>query len=221
MNATAGQAVFYAPDVKELGLGLCYVLGREGGQLTFHRVAEVLGDFLQIPEPARNQPHARHPSHSEWTYILAWACSTLRRSGFMVRNGADSRGMCVLTPHGHKLGRWAERFYAGDNPEQPRWVAAFLRPVLTRMRRLLEGGKARKPPDYEICRWVRCCYLLNRPRSAVALFNIILPDHVAPSLYRQAERQARIMKLRLEDEGERSRAARETGSGTPTVPQTT
>jgi DNA-directed RNA polymerase sigma subunit (sigma70/sigma32) len=70
------------------------------------------------------------------------------------------------------------------------------------MKRLLEGGKARKPPDYEMCRWVGYCYLLNRPVLGVALFNLILPDHVVPSLYKQSERQARIMKLRLDEQGE-------------------
>lgn len=202
MNEVVAQADFYAPDTKELALGICYVLAREGGMLTADRVAEVLGDFLQIPEEARNQRHARHPSHTKWTYFLAWASTTLRDHGFMLRNDADTRGTCRLTQHGLELGRWAERVYAGENPELPGWVAAFVQPLFTRMKSLLEGGKRRRPPDYEICRWVRYCYLLNQPRLGVSLFNLILADHVDAALFKQAERQARILKLRIEEKGD-------------------
>src|SRR5208337_1806986 len=78
----------------------------------------------------------------------------------------------------------------------PAWVAAFLRPLFTRMKRFLEGGKG-KPPDYERCRWVRYCYLLGRSELGAVLFSSILSDHVEPKLYQQTERLARILKLRL------------------------
>jgi hypothetical protein len=201
MIEPATMTEFYAPGTKELGLGIAFVLAREGGQLTAERMAEVLGDFLQIPEEPRGRRHGRHPSYTEWTYALAWASTNLRTNQFMARNDSNNRGMCVLTEHGLELGRWAERIYGGENPELPDWVAAFLNPLFTRMARFLQGGKSRKPPDYELCRWVRYCYLLNRPATGVALFNLILEEQVEPSLFKQAERQARILKLRLEEEG--------------------
>jgi hypothetical protein len=199
----AQEGGFYAPDVKELGFGVCYVLGREGGQLSAQRLAEVLGDFLKIPESARSQPHAYHPSHTRWTYHLAWVCTSLRKKGFMAHNAPETRGMCILTEHGHELGRWAAQFYGGEDPELPRWVAMFLQPIIKRTKLFLSGGKRRKPPDYELCRWVRYCYLLNRADLGVPVFNRILSDHVDPSSYRQAETQARILKLRSQQQENR------------------
>jgi len=64
---------------------------------------------------------------------------------------------------------------------------------------LLKGTEHRKPPDYELCRWVRYCYLLNRREVGIAVFNLILADNVGPALYREADRQARILKLRLRE----------------------
>jgi hypothetical protein len=200
MSAAAGQDGFYAPDAKELGLGICHVLEQAGGQLTFARMAEVVGDFLQVPEEVRGQPRPDQPGASQWTYYLRWACSELRGNGFMARTEPGTLGMCALTEPGWELGRWAGRIYDGENPDLPDWVSIFLQPMFTRMRWLLEGGKRRKPPDYELCRWVRYCYLLNRAKLGMAVFNLILADHVAPALFKQAERQARVLKLRRQEQ---------------------
>jgi hypothetical protein len=197
------QGEFYAQDVKEVALGVCYVLGRAGGQLSAERLAEVLGDVLTIPENVRSQPHPRHVSHTRWTYLLAWVCTNLRRNGFMAQNVSQTRGMCTLTNHGHELGRWAARFYGGEDPELPEWVAVFLRPIVKRMTLFLSGGKRRKPPDYELCRWVRYSYLLKRPDLGVPVFSRILSDRVDPALYKQAEKYARILKLRSQERGNR------------------
>lgn len=199
MNDSVNTGRFYAPDLKELGLGISYVLEEAGGVLSFERVAEVLGDSLQIPAEARNQAHARHPSHTEWTYYLAWTCSDLRGKGFMQRNKGVDQGMCALTEAGHELGRWAKRIYLGQNSDLPEWVRAFLRPMRSRMKRLLNSRHARKPPDYELCRWVRYCYLLNWPRLGTGVSNLILKENVDEQLWRQAERQANVMRLRLEE----------------------
>jgi hypothetical protein len=204
MMDTATKTHFYAPDRKELGSDTAFVLAREGGQLTSERLVEVLGDFLQIPEKPRAQRHTRHPSHTEWTYHLAWASTFLRRKGFMARNDSSNRGMCILTDHGRELGHWAERIYDGDNPQLPDWVTAFLNPLFSWMRRLLQGGKRRKLPDYELCRWVRYCYLLDCPESGVAFFSLILLEHVDEPLFKQAERQSRILKLRMQEQSHRN-----------------
>jgi len=200
MRELSAKADFYPPDMKELGLAMCCILEQEGGCLTLQRVAEVLGDFLQIPEGILAIPHP-HPNWdtTKWAYHLAWVCTDLRKHGFMVRNDSSTCGMCALTEHGHKLGQWAIQIYHGENPELPEWVVAFVQPVFKRMRRLLGGREHRRPPDYELCRWVRYCYLLNDPALGAGLFSLILADHVDPLLYRQAERQARILKLRTEE----------------------
>jgi hypothetical protein len=200
MNSGEHHAGFYTPDVKEQGLAVCHVLAQAGGQLTSARLAEVLGDFLQIPEGIRNRPHGRHPSHTLWSYHLAWVCTGLRKQGFMARNRPETRGMCLLTGHGHELGRWAAQIYEGDSTGAPDWVTTFLQPVLSRMSDLLKGTEHCKPPDYELCRWVRYCYLLNRPELGIAVYNLILADNVSPALYKQTERQARILKLRLREQ---------------------
>ncbi len=86
MNELSTQSDFYPPDVKELGLGMCCVLEQEGGCLTLQRVADVLGDFLQIPESilAISHPHPNWDT-TKWGYHLAWVCTDLRKHGFMVR----------------------------------------------------------------------------------------------------------------------------------------
>jgi hypothetical protein len=195
---------FYAPDVKELGLGLCYMLEEAGGVLSFERVAEVLGDFLQIPAEVRGQPHTGHPSHTEWTYHLAWTSSDLRQKGFMTRNSASDRGMCALTEAGHELGRWAKRIYSGQNPDLPDWVRALLRPMKIRMKRLVRNQQSRKPPDYELCRWVKYCYLMNWPKLGISIFSLLLKDNVDEQIWRQAERQANVLKIHVQDANRKS-----------------
>jgi len=200
MSDLATTSSFYPPDQKELGLGVCHILSQAGGQLTLERVEEVLADILQIPNDARNQVRAGyHLRGTEWQYYVAWACTNLRNHGFLARNSRETRGMCTLSDHGFELGRFASAIYTGDNPALPDWVGAYLEPLFKRTTRFLAGTKQRRPPDYELCRWVRYCYLLQRADLGVKVFSLILPDHVEPSLYQQAERQARIMRLRLED----------------------
>lgn len=186
---------FYPPNGRELGLAGCCVLERAGGRLSSDRTVEVLCDFLEIPEGIGNAVRPETPQYTQLSYYFAWSCSELRKKGFMARNQGDTWGECILTEAGHELGRWARRIYDGERPEIPDWVGAFLRPTFGRMRNLLKGGKRAKPPDYELCRWVRYCYLLNEPALGAAIFNLILPEHVESRLFKQAERQARILKL--------------------------
>ena len=131
-DATSNNA-FYRPQVRELGFASCYVLEKAGGQLSFDRTAEVVGDFLEIPEEERNQIREETPQYTEFTYCLAWACSELRSKGFMARNQSGTWGECILTEAGHELGRWACRLYDGENPDLPDWAQAFLRPTFSRM----------------------------------------------------------------------------------------
>lgn len=206
MDENGPEFGFYPPSSRELGFGACCILEKQGGRLSFERTAEVLGDFLEIPEHPRSQMRADTPEHTEFSYCLAWACSGLRTKGFMARNQSGTWGECILTEAGHQLGQWAQRVYDGENVDLPDWVVAFLRPTVNRMLNLLKGGKRRKPPDYELCRWVRYCYLLDKSALGVAIFNLILADHVDARVYRQAERQARILRLHNQEQDQRELA---------------
>lgn len=208
MNKTDKSSGFYQPDTKEIALAICFVLEQAGGCLSHARVVELVGEQFQIPESQWQLPRWNASSHETvGAYFTGWSTTWLRNEGFVARNNSQTRGMCILTDHGRELGRWAMRIYAGENPVLPDWVEAFLEPVRTRIKNLLTGGKRRRPPDYEICRWVRYCYLLNWPEQGVALFSRVLADHVEESFYRQTERQARIMRGRLEEQPPRADAA--------------
>lgn len=196
---TAG---YFRPSYRELAFGVCCVLEQVGGRLTFERTAEVVGDFLKIPEDVRSLPCPRSPRETDWNHCMAVACRILRNKGFMAKNDVFNWGDCILTDAGRELGQWAKQLYNGEVIEMPNWVEVFLRPTFNQMKRLLRGGHKRKIPDYELCRWVWYCYLLDRPKIGTEIFNLILADHVDPQLYREAERQARVLKLHLQEQEE-------------------
>ena len=200
MGNAVPRTDFYPPDRKELGLGICYVVAQNGGCLSFLRTCEILKDVLHIPRSSGNKRSPSSASHTEWSYAVSWTCTQMRRLGFMDHNSHSNRSMCVLTKHGKELGEWAARIFAGDDAQLPDWVAAFLQPLFKRMQSLLAGGKKRKPPDYELCRWVHYCYLCNKPTIGVALFDLVLADSVDARFFALVERQARIMRIGLEEE---------------------